>query len=119
MKLVRAFLALGAAALSLAVQAHAFLDHAEPRVGSTVAVAPAEARLWFSEAIEPAFSTVTVVDANGKRVDTGPSQVDPRDPLLLGVPLGRLAPGAYTAIWRAVSIDTHVTEGRFMFHVGP
>ena len=51
--------------------AHAFLDHAEPRVGNKVAAAPREVTLWFTQKLEAAFSTVTVTNAAGQRVDTG------------------------------------------------
>jgi copper resistance protein C len=104
---------------TLAAHAHAFLDHADPKVGSTVAEAPAELRLWFSEPLEPAFSTAEVTDAQGRRVDTGPAQVDAGDRTLMHLRLPRLAPGSYTAKWRAVSVDTHVTDGHFAFRVGP
>ena len=56
-------------------QAHAFLDHAEPRVGSTVPTAPRELSLSFTQNLEPAFSTVEVRDANGARVDQGKAQI--------------------------------------------
>src|SRR5262249_42509542 len=42
------------------VFAHAYLDHASPRVGNTVAQSPKEVMLWFTEKIEPAFSTIEV-----------------------------------------------------------
>ena len=99
-------------------QAHAFLDHAEPRVGATVLAAPVEVKLWFSQEIEQAFSTVNVRDAKGARVNKASSQVDPADRTLLRVSLEALPPGAYTVVWRVVSVDTHVTEGDFVFHVG-
>jgi methionine-rich copper-binding protein CopC len=44
--------------------------------------------------------------------------VDAADKLLLRVSLQDLPPGAYTVQWRAVSIDTHVTQGQFVFRVG-
>ena len=44
-------LALGASA----AQAHAFLDHATPLVGSTVASAPHEVVLTFTQNLEPAM----------------------------------------------------------------
>lgn len=119
MKPMRLFIACCAAAACLAAQAHPLLDRAQPRVGSTVRSAPAEVRLWFTEPLEPAFSTVHVVDAQGRSVDAGRAQVDAHDPVLLHVPLTKLAPGEYTAAWRAVSVDTHVTEGRFTFRVAP
>ena len=58
-----------------AAHAHAFLDHASPLVGGTVAAAPHEVTLWFTQSIEPAFSRVEVTDGNGARVDQGKAQV--------------------------------------------
>src|SRR2546430_7216017 len=55
----RATLLLLPAALLFGVagaRAHAVLDRAEPRVGSTVRTAPADVKLWFTERLEPAFS---------------------------------------------------------------
>ncbi len=60
---------------TVAAQAHAFLDHASPLVGGTVAAAPREVTLWFTQNLEPAFSRVEVSDASGARVDQGKAQV--------------------------------------------
>ncbi|HLK11642.1 MAG TPA: copper resistance protein CopC [Candidatus Binatia bacterium] len=96
--------------------AHAFLDHADPRVGSTVTAPPA-LTLVFTEPVEPAFSRIGVTGAGGK-VETG-SLAHP-EPATLSIPLPPLAPGTYTVTWVVVSIDTHPTEGRFTFTVrGP
>ena len=97
--------------------AHAFLDHAEPRVGSTITQMPARVRLWFTQALEPAFSRVHVVDASGKEVDSGDGHVDPSDAMLLSVTVPALAPGTYRVQWRVVSVDTHVTEGDYTFEI--
>ena len=59
-----------------AALAHAFLDHAEPRVGNTVPTAPHELKLWFTQKLEQAFSTVEVTDGAGQRVDTGKPRVN-------------------------------------------
>lgn len=115
----RLIVAGAAAACCLAAQAHGFIERAEPRVGSVVPAAPAEVRIWFSEPLEPSFSTLAVTDAAGRRVDAGRATVDTHDAGLLRVPLTKLGPGTYTAAWRAVSVDTHVTEGRFTFRVAP
>jgi methionine-rich copper-binding protein CopC len=48
--------------------AHAFVDHAEPAVGSKVKQIPNEVRLWFTEPIEPASSSIKVFDATGKKL---------------------------------------------------
>ena len=108
-----------ALALSPHADAHAFLDHATPAVGSVVRGAPAQIKLWFSERLEPAFSTVQVLDRNGKRVDKGDPQVDSTDAALLLVSVPQLAPGRYRVTWRVLSVDTHVTEGDFSFDVTP
>jgi copper resistance protein C len=96
---------------------HAFLDRAEPRVGSTVKSPPSLVRAWFTQELEPAFSTLEVVNNKGERVDSGPAQVAAATRTLLQVPLKPLAPGTYRVKWRVLSIDTHVTEGDFTFTV--
>ena len=98
-----------------AAQAHAFLDHAEPRVGSTVPTAPREVSLSFTQNVEPAFSSVEVVDANGTRVDLGKPSIG-ADVMRVG--LKPLSPGTYKVRWHVLSVDTHSTEGSFSFHVG-
>jgi methionine-rich copper-binding protein CopC len=97
--------------------AHAFLERADPRVGSTVDKPPARVTLQFTEALEPAFSTLKVVDAAGHEVDSGDKQVDPKDRRMMSVSVRALKPGAYKVIWRALSADTHVTQGDFKFEV--
>jgi methionine-rich copper-binding protein CopC len=99
--------------------AHAMLDHASPLVGSTVATAPRELVLWFTEKLEPAFSTVEVRNAQGVTVQNGKAQLDRNDGTQLRVPLKVLPGGTYQVIWRVLSVDTHRTEGSFTFRVGP
>ena len=96
---------------------HAFLERAEPRVGSTVKAAPSRVRVWFTEALEPAFSTLEVVNQSGDRVDLGPARVDGASPALLQVALKPLGPGTYRVKWRVLSVDTHVTAGDFTFRI--
>jgi methionine-rich copper-binding protein CopC len=97
-----------------AAEAHAFLDHAEPRVGSTVPTAPRELALFFTQNLEPAFSSVEVSDANGARVDLGKPSISAST---MRVGLKALAPGTYRVRWQVLSVDTHTTEGSFTFHV--
>jgi methionine-rich copper-binding protein CopC len=108
-----------AAVVATVAQAHAFLDHAEPRVGSVVKVAPSEVKLWFNEQIEPAFSSIQVLDSAGRRVDKDDVHVDPAQREVLRISLQPLSQGAYSVKWRAVSVDTHVTNGSFGFRVAP
>ena len=98
-----------------AAHAHAFLDHASPLVGGTVAAAPHEVTLWFTQSIEPAFSRVEVTDANGARVDQGKAQVSGST---MRVGLKPVGAGTYRVHWHVLSVDTHTTQGSFTFHVG-
>jgi copper resistance protein C len=99
---------------NVAAHAHAFLDHASPLVGSTVASAPHEVALTFTQNLE-SFSSVQVTDANGARVDQGKAQISGNS---MRVGLKSLAPGTYRVRWHALSVDTHKTEGSFTFTVG-
>jgi copper resistance protein C len=96
--------------------AHAFLDHAEPRVGNKVANPPHEVSLWFTQKLEPAFSTITVTNPAGERVDSGKTRVSGSQ---MSVSLRPGGTGTYHVTWRVLSVDTHTTDGSFTFQVGP
>jgi copper resistance protein C len=74
--------------------------------------------MWFTQQLEPAFTTATVTDKSGNSVDSGAAQVDAKDQTELRVPLKPLLPGTYSVAWHALSVDTHTTTGHFTFTVG-
>ena len=95
--------------------AHAFLDHAEPRVGNKVAAAPRQVTLWFTQKLEPAFSTISVTNSAGERVDTGKTRVSGNQ---MSISLRSGGAGTYHVTWHVLSVDTHTTDGNFTFQVG-
>jgi copper resistance protein C len=95
--------------------AHAMLDHAEPRVGNKVATPPREVTLWFTQKLEPSFSSIAITDSAGKRVDTGKTRVSGSQ---MSVALRPGGSGTYHVKWRVLSVDTHTTDGSFTFQVG-
>jgi len=97
--------------------AHAFLDHAEPAVGSTVDSPVTEIKIWFTEKLEPAFSQLQLLDRHGKPVTQNRATVDSSDPSLLTLSVPALAPGQYKVNWKVMSVDTHMTVGNFSFTV--
>ena len=99
--------------------AHAFLDSADPPVGSTLATAPQSVSLTFTQSVEPSFSTIEVADAAGARVDRSDAHLAPGDGTVLSIDLKPLSAGHYTVTWHVTSVDTHKTQGSFMFTVGP
>lgn len=110
-----------AAALLVATAASA-LAHSYPRTmspaaGSTVATAPRDVVIDFTEALLPKFSSMEVVNAAGRRVDRDDAHLAPGNSRQFIVDLEKLAPGTYTVIWRATSIDTHQTHGSYRFTV--
>lgn len=101
---------------SVTAHAHALLDRADPRVGSTVKAAPREVSLFFTENLEPTFSTVEVTNDTGQRVDEGKPSIDGN---VMRLPLRAIPPGTYRVKWHVLSVDTHTTEGGFSFKVQP
>ena len=99
--------------------AHAFLDHADPKVGSRIRASPGEVKVWFTQKLVVVFCTLQVFDETGKEVDRHDKRLDGSDPALLIVSLPPLKPGKYKVVWRATSVDTHVTNGDFTFEVAP
>jgi copper resistance protein C len=97
-----------------AAQAHAFLDHASPSVGSTVRSAPHEVTLSFTLNIEAASSNVQVTDSSGARVDEGKAQISGKT---MRIGLKALKPGTYRVRWHVLSVDAHNAEGSFSFTV--
>jgi len=97
--------------------AHSALDRAEPRPGSRLRTPPAEVMVWFTEKLEPAFSTLKVESEAGRRVDRADGHVDDVDRTLIRTALAPLPPGAYRVAWRVLSVDGHVTEGGFTFRI--
>jgi methionine-rich copper-binding protein CopC len=95
--------------------AHALLDHADPRVGNTVK-SPRAVSLWFTQNLEKGFSSVEVLDASGARMNAGNAVVDGK---LMRVQVKALPAGTYTVKWHVLSVDTHTTEGNFTFQVSP
>ncbi|MFZ0424868.1 MAG: copper resistance CopC family protein [Xanthobacteraceae bacterium] len=115
MRMLIAIVSLFLAASASGAEAHAFLDHANPLVGSTVPNAPRQVSLTFTQNLEAAFSTVEVTDSSGARVDQGKAQVSGNT---MQIGLKALPPGSYKVQWHALSVDTHTTQGAFSFHVG-
>ena len=101
-----------------AAEAHPQLVTASPAQGAKLSAPPKEIRMSFSEKLILNFSGLELKDGKGKIVSTGKAALAPGDDKRLVVPVAaRLAPGAYTVAWHAVSVDTHRVTGRYGFTV--
>ena len=111
--------ALGVALSAAPIDAHAVLVRSAPAGRATLSHTPERVDLWFSEPLEPAFSTISVWSPSGARVDRRDGAVTPTDPKQLSVALDAIGPGTYTVRFRVLSVDGHVVESSFPFTVKP
>jgi copper transport protein len=101
------------------VSAHANLSRSEPPANAVLAQPPDEIRLWFTEPLEPEFSSIVLRDADGISLELPPSQVDPADAFQMFLLPGDLPDGLYTVAWRALSAaDGHPSQGSFPITIG-
>jgi putative copper export protein/methionine-rich copper-binding protein CopC len=113
--IVLALLCLGTVRPALA---HGYLLRAIPEDYAVLERAPARLQYWFSEGLEPAFSSLNVRDQAGNIIASG--GISPDNDSLLSVRLPRDLPdGAYIADMRlAFASDGHVVAQSRVFFVG-
>src|SRR5260370_67790 len=100
-------------------QAHAILLRSEPAKDAVVSVSPGQVHLWFSEDLNPALSTVTIVNQANAQVDAGNAQVSARDSREMDIALkSHLPPAVYVVIYRSASNDDgHLLSVSVLFTV--
>jgi len=121
MKILRSLMA-GAALLAAAVvsplaAAHAVLKASEPQSGAVLATPPQHIVLTFNEKIEHAFTSLTVSNAKGDKLDTGKAVPDAANPAVVKLAMPALGAGAYTVKWAVAGHDGHRRTGEFKFTV--
>ena len=98
--------------------AHALLVRSNPAANAELLQSPATIELWFSEPLEPGFSSARLLAAAGQEVPIGAALFDSADPNHMTLPLGQLTPGIYTVAWKTLSrVDGHEWYGSFPFTV--
>jgi copper resistance protein C len=96
---------------------HLRLEKSAPMADSTVSVAPAAIKLWFSEAVELPLTRVRLEGADAKPVTVARPALGSKEegtPVVVAIS-GTLAPGAYTVHWSTSSRDGHVVRDSFRF----
>lgn len=110
---------LALAVLPSVALAHTKLVRSTPAAGSSVAKAPTELRLTFSEKVELAMSRVKLLDANGQEVALARlADGDDAGKTVVAAVRSTLAPGTYTVTWQVAGRDGHPVRGQFSFVVG-
>ena len=100
----------------VAAWAHAYPTATVPEDGAVVTEAPRQVQIQFTEGVELEFSRIVVKNSSGNIVSQGNLKRLAED--RLAVDLKPLDPGNYLVEWRALSVDTHITDGVLRFTVG-
>lgn len=96
--------------------AHAKPKTITPEPNSTVA-APAQVSIFFTEALEPKFSSLQLMDEKGTEVSRNKSVVDPANAKHMTLALPKLGPGVYRVHWVTAALDGHRMDGDYSFKV--
>jgi hypothetical protein len=97
--------------------AHAYLVKSVPASRATLFNSPGKIQLWFNERLEPKYSFASVLDPDGKRVDSDDAHVLAEDPKRLAIGVKKLPAGKYIVKFRVLSVDGHVVEQSFPFTI--
>lgn len=97
--------------------AHAKVVRSFPESGAVVPETVGKVEIWYSDAIANAFVALAVINAAGDRVDKRDAAIDSADGSHVSVSVEALTPGEYTVRYRAVSADTHLVSGAWVFEV--
>src|ERR1700674_2788738 len=103
-------LLVGAVAWSQAprsAEAHAALVRSDPSVNARLSDSPAAITAFYSESLDSQFTSMKVLEGEGKRVDSGQVTFGP-DPTQMSVAVEKLEPAFYAVQWETLSsVDGH------------
>jgi len=95
--------------------AHASLEYQTPDFRQRLEVAPRQVLLRFDQGVKALPASIQVYTREGRLVSRAARNA--HDARKMIVPLPRLARGAYTVRWHALSSDGHVVSGVYTFGV--
>ncbi|MEP7289801.1 MAG: CopD family protein [Chloroflexota bacterium] len=101
-------------------KAHGFLIRSIPASGAVLDRAPSRIQAWFTEGLEPKFSTLGLTNEKGETIPLDQDGVSPTNPSQLAarLPAG-LPDGSYIVTLRvAFADDGHVVTETFPFWIG-
>lgn len=97
---------------------HAILVKSIPRKEQAIDAAPRWIELWFNEGVGSKYTSLAVVDSEGKRVDKKDGALDFSDRSHLSATLESALPGRYGVRYHRVqSADGHIVTGKYFFTI--
>jgi len=105
-----------AAVIARPASAHSFPEQESPSAGQQLSVSPSKVTIKFDAPIEKLFAKLEVLDSDGKPHNVGSPEIG-AEARTLSIKVVALKPGEYTVKWGVVCIDSHHTEGSYVFTV--
>ena len=100
------------------VQAHANLERSDPPNNAVLSESPRQITLWFSETVAVRFSSMRLLDMNGRAIEGLRISQDPTQPRQLIIDIPELSQGIYSLNWKTLSTsDGHDTQGLLVFGI--
>jgi methionine-rich copper-binding protein CopC len=108
-------------ALTFSLAAVPAVAHSRPKTmtpaANSIVGVPTEVSVFFTEPLEPKFSSLQLTDGKGTVLSTLSSKMDPADHTHLTLALPKLAPGIYYVHWISAATDGHRMDGDYTFTV--
>jgi|SRR5579875_1433741 methionine-rich copper-binding protein CopC len=99
------------------VAAHSRLVRSEPSARAVLDTAPKEIKLWFNEAVEPAFAKFWIIPAQGAQISlTARGDSSDKRELIVTLP-DNLPAGPVNIGFHVLSVDGHVVEDKLTFTI--
>lgn len=99
---------------------HLALVKSEPAKNDTLTANPKAIKLWFTETVQAAATSIRLTGPANHNVVLAPLTVDaaPKSPAVVMLK-DALTPGTYTVAWKTMADDGHPTNGTFTFTFKP
>ncbi len=102
-------------ALTVSLGAHMAMEKADPARDTTLAVAPKQVQLWFTQKPDLKVTKIELQGPSGP-IKLAPAHMMGAMSVMVGVD-GEVADGAYTVRWQSAGDDGHVQKGEYAFHL--
>jgi len=97
--------------------AHSRLVKSDPSARAVLTTPPKELKLWFNEAVEPAFAKIWIVPAEGDQIPLTSRGDSTDQKLLIATFPDNLPNGPVNIGYHVLSVDGHTVEDKLSFTI--
>lgn len=99
------------------VSAHSRLIRSDPPARAALDKAPKELKLWFNEAVEPAFAKISLIPSQGPEIALTSRGDSSDNRLLISTLPDNIPPGPVTITYHVLSVDGHTIKDKLTFTI--